>query len=117
MRLEGTKHLQLYAQKAHHYEAFIVANKEGIQELIEALNKALLEGESKADLYPSDGEGYKLYIKLLNNNDVDLFESLEMPYTDQFGLKNTHIYYEHQHKDKNAPYHPIILFKDDDSNK
>jgi hypothetical protein len=93
----------------------MVANKEGIQELIEVLNKALIEGESKTNLFPSDGEGYDLYIKLLDNNDEDLFESLEMPYTEQFGPVNTNIFYEHNHKDINVPYPSKILFKNDES--
>ncbi|MFJ6411301.1 hypothetical protein ACIQLG_00720 [Terribacillus saccharophilus] len=110
MTLKGTNHLHLYAQTRHHADAFIVGNREGLTRLRDALNKSLEDGQAQAEFFPSDGEGYDTYIKLLNDDDEELFESLEMPYSEQFGPTNRNNLYEHQTDDKNAPYNPKGLF-------
>ncbi|MEC0303716.1 hypothetical protein [Terribacillus saccharophilus] len=102
--MEGTKHVQIYAQSRHHNPAYIIGNEEGLRELIRVIETALSTGCDSADVFPSDGEGYKVLVKKLEPSDEKLFESLEMPYTEQYGPRNTHSYYEHQVDDPAAPY-------------
>ncbi|MFP7169500.1 hypothetical protein [Terribacillus halophilus] len=104
--MEGTKHVQVYAQHRHHDPAFIIGNAEGLRALIRALETALETGCGHATVFPSDGEGYDVLIKKLEPLEEKLFESLEMPYTEQYGPQNSHCYYEHRSDDPSAP-HPI----------
>ena len=44
----------------------------------------------------------------------DTFNSLEMPYTEQFGENNSHNYFLNLKQDPKAPYSPVIIFSDED---
>lgn len=111
MSLADFKYLHLYAQHAHHFESIIVGNKAALIELRNAIDGALATGKGKAHFFASDDEGYEAYVALMNEEDEELFQSLEMPYTEQYGDVNTNCYYVNDPKDKNAPYSPAILFK------
>ncbi|SDD40873.1 hypothetical protein SAMN05421663_11084 [Terribacillus halophilus] len=102
------RYLHVYAQHSHHHESFIVGNREGLVELRDLIDLALANNTSVGGFFPSDDEGYSLYVGLVENE--ELFQSLEMPYTEQFGEKNNNIYFVNLKEDPKAPYSPIILF-------
>lgn len=105
-------YIHVYAQHSHHQESFIVGNKQALIQLRSLIDKALAEGTSKGVFFPSDDEGFDLYVAVVENE--DLFQSLEMPYTEQFGDMNHHNYYVNQKDDPNAPFSPIILFPNEE---
>lgn len=86
MKTEGRRSevawLHLYAQEAWHEPAYIVANRFGLQRLLEALKAALAsEGESKTTketFVSGDGEGYALHIQPVD--DPKAWERLALPY-------------------------------------
>lgn len=45
------------------------------------------------------------------DEDMELFESIEMPYIEQYGEVNNHMYFVNATKDPDAPHHPEILLK------
>ena len=45
------------------------------------------------------------------DDDEALFESIEMPYTAQFGDVNNNTYFVNEKTDSNAPHSPVILLK------
>lgn len=106
------KYLHIYAQHTHHQESFIVGNKEALLELRNLIDHALKEGEAKGVFFPSDEEGYPLYVSLVDNEDS--FLSLEMPYTEQFGDYNQSFHFINTKNDPNAPYSPATLLKQDE---
>lgn len=98
-----------------HQESFIVGNKEALLELREIIDEALREdsGEEESERYftSSDGEGYQVLVIKMQDDDVELFESLEMPYTMQYGEVNSNIFFVNNTEKNNAPYSPAILLK------
>lgn len=94
--MEGTKHVQVYAQHRHHDPAYIIGNDKGLRELIRALETARATGCGHAAVFPSDRQGYDILIRKLEPLEDKPFESLEMPYTEQYGFQNSHCYYEHK---------------------
>jgi len=71
--------LQVYAQHFHHLESFIEGNNEGLIELRNAIDQALEKGTGKANLFPSDDEGYELYVPLIPDEEQKAFSLLELP--------------------------------------
>lgn len=71
----------IYGQKMWHDHAFIVANRDALVELRGAIDVALEHDESRVVFFPSDGEGYDLYIKQVDE-DFD-WEKIELPYHDR----------------------------------
>ncbi|AMQ07130.1 hypothetical protein [Sporosarcina psychrophila] len=107
--------MQVYAQHAHHLESIIVGNREGLIELRNAIDQALDKGTGKGNLFPSDDEGYELYVSLIPDEEHKVFSLLELPYTIQFGEKNTQCLFPYgEYDDKEAPYSPATLFNDED---
>ena len=115
MSLKDMKYLQIYAQHSQHFEAFIVGNREGLLELRKMIDETLKKGTSEGNFFPSDDEGYQAYIALIPDEKEELFQSLELPYTDQFGYGNSNQSYCHETTDEDAPYSPIMLFKDSEN--
>ncbi|MDI0275201.1 hypothetical protein QGQ84_16615 [Bacillus safensis] len=72
----------IYAQQTHHFEAFILGNRVGLLELKNAIDKALETGSSTAKLFPSDYEGYDVYIALVD--DEQRFKKLTTPYVEEY---------------------------------
>ncbi len=107
-------YLHVYAQHSHHHESFIVGNRGALVELRSLIDLALSNNTSVGGFFPSDDEGYSLYVGVVENEEV--FQSLEMPYTEQFGEKNSNKYFLNLEEDLKAPYSPIILFPDEDEN-
>ncbi|MGN7313393.1 hypothetical protein ACTHQ4_20105 [Alkalicoccobacillus gibsonii] len=106
------KYLHVYAQHSQHQESFIVGNRDALVELRNLIDKALAEGTSIGDFFPSDEEGYQVHIGIVE--DEEKFNALEMPYTEQFGEINQHNYFANLTNDPKAPYSPIILFPNDE---
>lgn len=77
--------LHAYGQKSWHYEALIVANKEALIKLKNAIDVALKYGEGRLSASTSDGEGYDLYVKCLNGDAEtnEVWRNLELPYHDR----------------------------------
>ncbi len=70
------KILNIYGQQFEHTQAKIVGNAEGLIELKNAIERALLDGKSKtsgaegglfAELFASDGEGYQVIVEMHND--------------------------------------------------
>jgi hypothetical protein len=74
-----TSCLHIYAQALWHDEALIIGDREAIEKLREACDKALLEGKAKESFMVSDGEGYDLYIAI---EDGIRDANFVLPYTD-----------------------------------
>lgn len=72
----------IYAQQSHHFEAFILGNRVGLLELKNAIDKALETGSSTVTLFPSDYEGYDVYIALVD--DEQRFKKLTNPYIEEY---------------------------------
>lgn len=111
MTFKNTKYLHIYAQYMPHHESFIVGNRKALLELRRAIDVALIEGESQGDFASSDGEGYEAIVIKVSDDNMELFESIEMPYTEQYGEVNNHMYFVNDTKDTSAPHPPAILLK------
>ena len=110
MSWEYHKYLHIYAQHTHHFESFIVGNRKALIELRKLIDEALVNNTSVGNFFPSDEEGYELHVRVIENEDT--FNSLEMPYTEQFGKINNNIYFINLKQDPNAPYSPARFFTD-----
>lgn len=72
----------IYGQQMWHGDAYIIANRSALIELKQAIDVALENEEARVKgLAPSDGEGYDLYIKCVDD-DFE-WDDLEMPYHDR----------------------------------
>jgi len=69
------KVLNIYGQPMEHMEAEIIGTKEGLEELRDAIDKALRVGEASTGemLFASDGEGYTVKIIRGDENWLDDF--------------------------------------------
>jgi len=70
-----------FGQQLWHDNAYLIANRIALIELREAIDTALKHKESRLELSPSDGEGYDLFIKCVED-DFE-WEELELPYHDK----------------------------------
>lgn len=70
--------IHIYAQYAHHTEAFIMGNEKALLALKSAIVTALTSPKNKStlDVYCNDGEGYTIGIKLVEDTNI-----LPAPYT------------------------------------
>jgi len=76
--------LHIHGQEFWHQEAYIVANRQGLEELKTAIEQALNEGLSHVAESVSDGEGYDLYIQLIDSSwKSEEWEKAALPYTSQ----------------------------------
>ena len=71
----------IFGQQMWHSTAYLIANRTALLELKEAIDVALKHEETRLGLMPSDGEGYDLFIKCVED-DFE-WEELEMPYHDR----------------------------------
>ncbi|MFK2827028.1 hypothetical protein QYG89_15350 [Bacillus sp. B190/17] len=78
---EPTPLCHIFGQQMWHDHAYLIANRIALIELREAIDTALKHGETRVGLSPSDGEGYDLFIKCVED-DFD-WEALDMPYHDR----------------------------------
>jgi hypothetical protein len=77
---EETPLCHLYGQGMWHDNAYVVANRIGLEKLREAIDIALNNGEFRMSSSTSDNEGYDLFISCVPDN-FD-WDSIEMPYND-----------------------------------
>lgn len=76
------------------------------------------KGTEKGNLFPSDDEGFELYVSLIPDEKHKVFSLLEFPYTILFGVKNMQCFFPYgEYDDKEAPYSPTTLFNDEDYKK
>ena len=75
------KHLHIYSQVWPHSDAFIVGEQEALEQLRDAITRALERGspEKLEGMMVNDGEGFDTYI-IQKNDDWDY---LAVPYTDE----------------------------------
>ncbi|MGG3857135.1 hypothetical protein ABET41_04040 [Metabacillus fastidiosus] len=77
---QDTPVCHLYGQDMWHSTAYIVANRIALEELREAIDTALSNGEYRVSSSTSDSEGYHLFISCVPN-DFN-WNTVELPYHD-----------------------------------
>jgi len=70
----------IYGQQMWHGDAFIVGNRAALLSLRNALDQALQFGEKKEVFFPTDEEGYDLYVNCVE--DEFYWGQLDSPYHD-----------------------------------
>ena len=76
--------LHMHGQEFWHQEAYIVANRLGLEKLKTAIEEALADGASQAAEMASDGEGYDLCVQFIDNPwNSEEWEKAALPYTGQ----------------------------------
>lgn len=80
--------IHVYGPFSWHDDAHIVANREGLEAMRNAIDQALKNGEGNTDAFVNDGEGFTLYVTL---HDGELYspewDALAVPYTGAFALE------------------------------
>ena len=77
--------LHIYEQPSNHMDAFIFGNRLGLQELRDAIDRALSKeiDETPAEVFQSDGEFYYCFVRLASSNWMRLAPN---PYSDFKGI-------------------------------
>jgi hypothetical protein len=78
-------YLHVYGQKYPHAVAGIVGNREALERLSDALERALsldyANGKpSRIEAFTNDGEGYSVSVRCIESK----FQELELPYTEKW---------------------------------
>ena len=65
--------VHIYGQYAHHMEAIILGNRQGLLALKKAINTALGRplGRGTQEVYVNDGEGYDIEIQVIKDEEID----------------------------------------------
>lgn len=71
--------LHIYAQSYQHQPAVIIGNREALELLHEAIDRAIRGHDNEAVAFAKDGEGYGAIVLL---TDDDEFRKTPLPYTD-----------------------------------
>jgi hypothetical protein len=74
--------LHIYAQPYYHAESYIVGNRDALLLLRDAIDEALKDGKSSAEVSVADGEGYDTNVMLIE--DEKTWDRLRRPYTDGY---------------------------------
>jgi hypothetical protein len=85
--------LALYAQPCEHFPAYIAGNRDGLIELRNAIDRALSTGDSEAEVFQSDGEGYDVSVVLAEGEDARLlycFYTTETSWEDRPNARHPH---------------------------
>lgn len=72
--------LHVHAASFWHDDAWIVGNREGLERLRTAIDRALAKGGAHADAFVNDGEGFHCFVAVESDADMD---RLNVPYTDE----------------------------------
>jgi len=80
MSRDKTPTLHIYAQDIFHAPAYVIGNREGLEQLRDAINIALVDGVASKVAFASDGEGYEIYVGKTSTNKQ--WSNVQMPYTD-----------------------------------
>ncbi|SMB96847.1 hypothetical protein SAMN00808754_1685 [Thermanaeromonas toyohensis ToBE] len=81
-KLDPVPLLHVYGQRYWHDEAVILGNKEALEALARAVEKAIKSGHGEAELYTADGEGYTIVVLRKGEPWPEGWEHLALPYTD-----------------------------------
>lgn len=77
------KLLHIYSQEYWHDDAFLVATRDGLLALREAIDRALKKRTGSARFFTGDGEGYSVHVVLLRKDKQETWRMLRLPYTDE----------------------------------
>ena len=77
---ESTPVVHLHAASFWHDDAWIVGNREGLEQLRAAIDRALDKGGTHASAFVNDGEGFTCFVALESDADMN---RLNVPYTDE----------------------------------
>lgn len=83
--------VHIYGQYAHHMEAIILGNIQGLLELYSAIGKALQTSNGDGEtgkVCCNDGEGYDIKIQIVEDEMID---KLPVPYTADYAQDKTGI--------------------------
>ena len=84
VRSEEIRVLHVHGQRLWHDEVTVVGNGQALSALRDLLNAALADGEADGEFTVSDGEGYRLMIKLRPAAFGDAaWNSCALPYSDR----------------------------------
>lgn len=72
--------LHIYAQEMWHDEAYIAGQREDLEMLRAAIDRALNEGHGQMQAFCCDGEGYEVHVLCVSDAMAD---KLATPYTDE----------------------------------
>ena len=76
--------LHMHGQLFWHGEAYLVANRNALEDLKVAVDKALRDGTCSQDMCAADGEGYDLRIQLIDRAfDSEEWQCAALPYTEE----------------------------------
>jgi len=89
--IDTSKKLKIHAQHGSHDEAFIYGNVAGLRDLIATIEDAIADGEQSVsgEMFPPDGEGYNVVVKLCEEKDIP---ELPLQYTSP--VENVALYNE-----------------------
>lgn len=73
--------MHIHAQYQWHDKAYILANKQALLNLRQAIDDALYNGCGYATAFTGDGEGYDVLVARIN--DSEKFSQMSLPYTDE----------------------------------
>lgn len=71
--------VHILGQYSYHEPAEIVADMAGLVALGDAISQATIRGEAEVVLFPTDGEGFTLRVRLLDTKD-EAWKDVPMPY-------------------------------------
>jgi hypothetical protein len=81
--------VHIHGQELFHAPAYLVVNRAGAEDIIKALQQAILTGSSKCSAMVSDGEGYTIYVKLVDGDfGSDEWDKQRRPYTVDYAVDN-----------------------------
>lgn len=91
--------LKVFPAKQWHDTVSIIGNRESLQNLLMVIQSSLNEGYSQSEFMESDGEGYKVEIKLLDEKfGSKSWDNLPMHYTDEMCKERDSGKWEDLHK-------------------
>lgn len=75
--------VHLWSPYAFHEESYVIANREGLIKLKNAVDMALNTGQGKTEVFVADGEGYDLHI-FITDDEI----SMALPYTADYAKES-----------------------------
>ena len=74
--------LHIYPQAFWHDNAVVLGNRSALERLLNTVQKALDIGEAFTEVMTTDGEGYNVYVKVLNDPwDGEKWTTVSLPYS------------------------------------
>lgn len=63
--------MHIYSQEFWHSPAMIMASRDSLVDLRNAIEQALINDQTKVEFFCSDGEGYVLWIKVATDDEMN----------------------------------------------